>query len=143
VDGAEILFSNEYEAALITQKTGWSDADVLDRVGTWVVTLGPAGVRIDRKGEPSITVPAVPETAKVEPTGVGDAFRAGFLAATSWGLDLERAAQLGCLLAVYVVEQVGTQEYTLSQSAFLRRCEEAYGAAAAADLERHVRTLRP
>jgi adenosine kinase len=143
VDGAEILFSNEYEAALITQKTGWSDADVLDRVGTWVVTLGPAGVRIDRKGEPSITVPAVPETAKVEPTGVGDAFRAGFLAATSWGLDLERAAQLGCLLAVYVVEQVGTQEYTLSQSAFLRRCEEAYGAAAAADLQRHVRALRP
>ncbi len=143
IDGADILFSNEYEAALITQKTGWSVDDVLARVGTWVVTLGPAGVRIDRQGEPSITVPAVPEVRKVEPTGVGDAFRAGFLAALTWGLGHERAAQLGCLLAVYVVEQVGTQEYTLSRSAFLRRCEATYGAGAVADFEPHLRTLRP
>jgi len=143
VDGAEILFSNEYEAALITQKTGWSAEEVLDRVGTWVVTLGAAGVRIDRAGEPSITVPAVPEIEKVEPTGVGDAFRAGFLAAQSWGLGLERSAQLGCLLAVYVVEQVGTQEYTLSRAAFLRRLEAAYGADAVADVEPHLRTIRP
>jgi len=143
IDGADILFSNEYEAALITQKTGWSVDDVLERVGTWVVTLGPAGVRIDRQGEPSISVPAVPEVRKVEPTGVGDAFRAGFLAALTWGLGHERAAQLGCLLAVYVVEQVGTQEYTLSRSAFLRRCEATYGAEAVADFEPHLRTLRP
>ena len=61
IDGADILFSNEYEAALITQKTGWSADEVLSRVGTWVVTLGAAGVRIDRKGEESITVAAVPE----------------------------------------------------------------------------------
>ena len=61
----------------------------------------------------------MPEIEKVEPTGVGDAFRAGFLAALSWGLGHERAAQLGCLLAVYVVEKVGTQEYEISRSAFL------------------------
>ena len=96
IDGADILFSNEYEAALITQKTGWSAEEVLARVGTWVVTLGAAGVRIDRKGEESITVAAVPEIRKVEPTGVGDAFRAGFLAALSWGLAprARRAARL-------------------------------------------------
>jgi adenosine kinase len=143
IDGAEILFSNEYEASLIAQKTGWSAADVLDRVGTWVVTLGAAGVRIDRKGQESITVPAVPEVKAVEPTGVGDAFRAGFLAALSWGLDLERAAQLGCLLAVYVVEQVGTQEYTLSRGAFLERLESAYGAEAVKDVDPHLDTIRP
>ena len=142
IDGADILFSNEYEAALITQKTGWSVDDVLSRVGTWVVTLGPNGVRIDRKGEDSINVAAVPEIRKVEPTGVGDAFRAGFLAALTWGLDHERAAQLGCLLAVYVVEQVGTQEYTLSRTAFLQRCETTYGAEAVADFEPHLRTMR-
>jgi adenosine kinase len=141
VDGAHILFSNEYEASLITQKTGWSRDDVLDRVGTWVVTLGAEGVRIDRKGEESITVPAVPEIAKVEPTGVGDAFRAGFLAALTWGLGLERAAQLGCLLAVYVVEQVGTQEYTLSRTAFLQRLEDTYGPDAVKDVEPHLKTL--
>jgi adenosine kinase len=142
IDGADILFSNEYEASLITQKTGWSADEVLSRVGTWVVTLGAAGVRIDRKGEESIIVPAVPEIEKVEPTGVGDAFRAGFLAALSWGLSAERAAQLGCLLAVYVVEQVGTQEYTLSRAAFLKRLEDAYGAEAVKDIDPHLQTIR-
>ena len=143
VDGADLLFSNEYEASLITQKTGWSTDEVLSRVGTWVVTLGAEGVRIDRKGEESVVVPAVPEIEKVEPTGVGDAFRAGFLAALSWGLGLARAAQLGCLLAVYVVEQVGTQEYTLSRAAFLRRLEDAYGPEAVKDVEPHLVTIRP
>ncbi len=143
VDGAEILFSNEYEAALITQKTGWTREEVLARVGTWVVTLGAEGVRIDSQGAPSIVVAAVPEIEKVEPTGVGDAFRAGFLAALDWGLTSERAAQLGCLLAVYVVEQVGTQEYTLSGDAFLERCTATYGSEATADFAPHLKTLRP
>jgi adenosine kinase len=143
IDGAEILFSNEYESSLITQKTGWTPEDVLDRVGTWVVTLGAEGVRIDRKGEKSIVVPAVPEIEKVEPTGVGDAFRAGFLAALQWNLSHERAAQLGCLLAVYVVERVGTQEYTLHQEAFIQRFTDAYGEEAAAEVAKYVQTSRP
>ena len=141
IDGADILFSNEYEASLITQKTGWSVDDVLDRVGTWIVTLGPGGVRIDGRGRESITVGAVPEIEKVEPTGVGDAFRAGFLAALAWGLDHERAAQLGCLVAVYVVEQVGTQEYVLSRADLLERCTNTYGERAAADFEPHLKTI--
>jgi adenosine kinase len=143
IDGASILFSNEYESALIEKKTGWSAAEVLDRVGTQVVTLGAEGVRIDRAGEEPIVVAAVPEIAKVEPTGVGDAFRAGFLAALEWDLSLERAAQLGCLLAVHVVEKVGTQEYTLQQSDFVRRFADAYGDEAAAEIAAHVRTPRP
>ncbi|MDX6301577.1 MAG: adenosine kinase, partial [Nocardioidaceae bacterium] len=97
----------------------------------------------DRAGHEPIRVAAVPEVAKVEPTGVGDAFRAGFLAAMEWGLSLERAAQLGCLLAVHVVEQVGTQEYTLHQQPFLRRFTDAYGEEAAAEVAAHVRTLVP
>ena len=143
IDGADILFSNEYEASLITQKTGWSADEVLGRVGTWVITLGAAGVRIERQGEEPITVAAVPETRKVEPTGVGDAFRAGFLAALSWGLGLERAAQLGCQVAVYVLEQVGTQEYVLGRESFLRRLGDCYGEDAVADVEPHLRTFRP
>ena len=107
------------------------------------MTLGAEGVRIDRKGEESVAVEAVPEIRKVEPTGVGDAFRAGYLAALTWGLSDERAAQLGCLLAVYVVEQVGTQEYTLSRAAFLERCGATYGAQSVADIEPHLRTLHP
>lgn len=142
IDGASILFSNEYEAALIESKTGWSHEEVLERVGTWVITLGPDGVRLETKDAPPLVVRAVPEIAKVEPTGVGDAFRAGFLAALSWGLGHERAAQVGCLLAVYVVEQVGTQEYVLGRAAFLERLEAAYGADAVADVAAHLRTFR-
>jgi adenosine kinase len=143
IDGAAILFSNEYESALIEKKTGWSNEEVLGRVGTQVVTLGAEGVRVERQGEEPIVVPAVPEIAKVEPTGVGDAFRAGFLAALEWDLSLERAAQLGCLLAVHVVEQVGTQEYTLHQAAFVRRFAETYGEDAAAEVAARVRTPLP
>jgi adenosine kinase len=143
IDGAAILFSNEYESALIEKKTGWSAAEVLDRVGMQVVTLGGEGVRVERSGQEAVFVPAVTAVATVEPTGVGDAFRAGFLAALEWDLSLERAAQLGCLLAVHVVEKVGTQEYTLHQEPFLRRFADAYGDAAAAEVAAHVRTPNP
>jgi adenosine kinase len=143
VDGAAILFSNEYESALIEKKTGWSTDEIRSRVGTWVITLGANGVRVERDGDKPIYVEAVPEVEKVEPTGVGDAFRAGFLAALAWDLSTERAAQLGCLLAVHVVERVGTQEYVLHQDPFLQRCADAYGEEAAADIAAHVRTPRP
>jgi adenosine kinase len=142
VDGASTLFSNEYEAALIEKKTGWSADEIRSRVGTWVVTLGAAGVRVERDGAEPIVVPAVPEVEKTEPTGVGDAFRAGFLAGQAWDLSLERSAQLGCLLAVYVVERVGTQEYTLRRSDFLRRCADAYGEQAARELEQRLQPVK-
>ena len=131
VDGAAYLFSNDYEKGLIEQKTGWSDEEVLDRVGVRVTTLGPKGVVIDRKGEPSLHVPPAPELGKADPTGVGDAFRAGFLAALAWGLPLERCGQVGNLTATHVLECVGGQEYELGQKVFLDRFADAYGADAA------------
>jgi len=143
VDGATYLFTNEYEAALVEQKTGWSAAEILDRVGTRVVTLGAKGVRMDRKDEPSIQVECAPEERKVDPTGVGDGFRAGFLSALAWGLPHERAAQVGSLLATYVIETVGTQEYELGRARFLERLGAAYGPAAVDDVQSHVVCLRP
>jgi len=134
VDGAAILFSNEYESHLIESKTGWSAEEVLDRVGIQVTTLGADGVRILRKGEDPISVLACKNVTAVEPTGVGDAFRAAFLAATTWGLGLERSAQVGCTLAAYVVETVGTQEYSFTAQQFLQRLTDNYGADAAAEV---------
>ncbi|MFJ5924072.1 carbohydrate kinase family protein [Kitasatospora sp. NPDC092948] len=134
VDGAAYLFTNEYEAALIESKTGWSSDEILRRVGTRVTTLGPKGVRIQRDGEPDIVVGCPAEERKADPTGVGDGFRAGFLAGLSWGLGLERAAQVGCMLATLVIETVGTQEYELRHGHFLERFEAAYGADAAAEV---------
>ncbi|HEX8004425.1 MAG TPA: carbohydrate kinase family protein [Mycobacteriales bacterium] len=130
VSGAEYLITNDYEAALIESKTGWSGADVLERVGVRITTLGAKGCVIERRGEPPIEVPVVPEERKADPTGVGDAFRAGFLASRAWGLGLERSAQVGTLLATYVLETVGTQEYALSREPFLTRLADTYGAEA-------------
>ncbi|KIQ61839.1 ribokinase [Kitasatospora griseola] len=134
VDGAAYLFTNEYEAALIESKTGWSADEILNRVGTRVTTLGPKGVCIQRQGEPDIVVGCAAEERKADPTGVGDGFRAGFLAGLSWGLGLERAAQVGCMIATLVIETVGTQEYELRSGHFLERFEAAYGADAAAEV---------
>ena len=138
VDGAAISFSNEYESHMIEQKTGWSTEEVLDRVGMVVTTLGAEGVRISRRGEEDVLVGAAAGVRPLEPTGVGDAFRAGFLAAASWDLGLERAAQVGCVLAAYVVETVGTQEYTFTADDFARRLEESYGAEAASSVRPHL-----
>ncbi|NYH50909.1 MULTISPECIES: carbohydrate kinase family protein [Nocardiopsis] len=138
VEGALFLFANEYEKALAEQKTGWSDAEVLSRVGTRVTTLGAKGARIDRRGEPSVHVPAAVVGELVDPTGVGDAFRAGFLAAHSWGLSLERAAQVGNATAVHCLEADGPQEYTLTTASLLDRLERSYGAEAAAEVEPFV-----
>jgi adenosine kinase len=86
IEGAAYLFCNEYEEAVIEQKTGWSSEDILDRVDTRIITLGAAGARVERKGAEPVVVGPVKDAAMVEPTGSGDAFRSGFLAGTAWGL---------------------------------------------------------
>ena len=98
---------------------------------------------VERRGDGAVKVPAALTDAVADPTGVGDGFRAGFLAALSWGLPDERCAQVGCLLATLVLETVGTQEYGLGRAAFLARLAQVYGDQAAADVEPHLRTLRP
>ena len=132
VDGAAYLFTNEYEAGLVAEKTGWSDADILDLVGVRVTTHGSKGSVISRKGFDDIVVGIAEADVVVDPTGTGDAFRAGFLTATAWGLGLERAAQVGALLATHCVESVGPQDYVLTE--FLARFEKVFGADAAGEL---------
>jgi adenosine kinase len=143
VDGAAYLFSNEYEARLTEQKTGWSADELLDRVGVRITTQGSKGCRVERRGQDLIEVAPPQERVRLEPTGVGDAFRAGFLATVAWGLDLERAAQVGSMLATCVVETVGTQEYEVSRSEFMTRFGDAYGPVAAGEILEHLRTFRP
>src|SRR3954470_18247555 len=138
VDGAELLLTNAYEAALTERKTGWSADDVLGRVGVRVTTHGAKGTLVERAGEPAVTVPVVPAREVVDPTGGGDAFRAGFLTGRSWGLSLERAAQVGSLLATLCLESVGTQEYTVDRDDALKRLTDAYGDAAAEDVAAHL-----
>ncbi len=138
VDGADLLFTNEYEAALLLQKTGWSDGEVLDRVGTWITTRAADGVLVRQAGAEPIEVIAVPETKPVEPTGGGDALRAGFIAGRVWGLSLERATQLGSAVATEAVEVIGTQEYELRREPFLERFAAAFGTDAADEIAAHL-----
>jgi adenosine kinase len=138
VHGADILFTNQYEAALLCQKTGWAPDEVLQRVGTWVTTRAAEGVLVRRAGQEPLEVIAVPETKPVEPTGGGDALRAGFIAGLMWGLSLERATQLGSAVATEAVEVVGTQEYRLHREPFLERFADAFGRAAAEEIAAHL-----
>lgn len=138
VKGAAYLLTNEYEAALTEQKTGWSADDILQRVGCRVTTLGPRGVRVERAGADPIEVATPPERSRLDPTGVGDAFRAGFLAGVSWGVSPLRSAQIGSMLATLVIETVGTQEYDLQLGRFFARFAEFYGDEAAADIRPHL-----
>jgi len=134
IDGAAYLFSNDYEDALIQSKTGWSADEVHKRVGTRVVTRGKDGVSVYPPDADVIEVPAIPDVEAVDPTGVGDSFRAGFLAGVAAGLDLERSAQVGCTIAASVVETTGTQEYVLERDAFVSRLTSVYGESAGAEV---------
>jgi adenosine kinase len=134
VVGAKYLFSNDYEWQLLLRKTGWTEADVLDQVGMRITTLGEKGAEIIGRDGLALQIGAVPELSKTDPTGVGDGFRAGFLAGLHGGLGLERAAQLGSLIAVLVLETVGTQEWTFERVSALARLSEAFGPGAATEI---------
>jgi adenosine kinase len=138
INGATYLFMNEYELALAIQKTGWSDHEILQRVKYRIVTLGADGARIESVDGTFIKVGCAKEKAKVDPTGVGDSFRSGFVAGLAWGLSLERCAQLGSMIATYVIETTGTQEYRFTSAEFLERFSSAYGVAAAEEIAKHL-----
>ncbi|GAA1835331.1 carbohydrate kinase family protein [Luedemannella flava] len=141
IEGADYLLTNEYEKSLLESKAGLTDAQVLDLVKIRVTTLGKDGVEITGRGLDRIHVPVAKEVRAYDPTGVGDGFRAGFFAALSWGLGLERAAQVGSLLATHVLETVGTQEYDIRSDIFAKRLAESYGDAAADEVAAHLSPL--
>jgi len=140
IDGASYLVTNEYERSLLLSKTGLTEAQVREQVRVQVTTLGKDGVEIvGRELAEPIRVPAARDVSPSnDPTGVGDGFRAGFFAALSWGLGLERAAQVGSLMAALVLETVGTQEYEVHPDTFAKRLAVSYGDAAAAEVRAHL-----
>jgi len=138
IEGATYLFMNEYELALAIQKTGWSDHEILQKVKYRVITLGSAGARVESIGGEFIKVTCAKEKAKIDPTGVGDSFRSGFVAGLAWSLSHERCAQLGSMIATYVIETMGTQEYRFTKSEFVERFADTYGQAAADEVAVHL-----
>jgi adenosine kinase len=136
--GATYLFTNEYERGLLLAKTKWTVREVLNEVGTWITTLGERGARVESVMYKARTVPAAPVTELIDPTGAGDAFRAGFLAGCGWGLGIDRSVQMGCTVAAVTLESLGSQEYEVDTAGLLARFAAAYGPAAAAEIEPHL-----
>ncbi|MEU8231003.1 carbohydrate kinase family protein [Actinoplanes sp. NPDC048967] len=138
ITGAEYLLTNEYERSLLETKAGLTGEQVLEQVKIRVTTLGKDGVEITGRDLERIHVPVARDVIPDDPTGVGDGFRAGFFAALGWGVSLERAAQVGSLVAALVLETVGPQEYDVKADFFLKRLADSYGDQAAADVQPHL-----
>ncbi|MBP6945244.1 carbohydrate kinase family protein [Patescibacteria group bacterium] len=127
VEDAWCIMANDYEMKLLTDRTGFSIADLLTKVELLVTTLGAEGSLIQTADGQSIRVSACPPQACLDPTGAGDAFRAGFFVGYEQGKDLKTCAQIGAVLATYVVETRGTQAYQFTKEEFCQRYEKEYG----------------
>lgn len=125
MDGAHFLFVNDYEFELISKKTGWKLEQVLQHVKVVVVTRGKDGANL-YTDEEQVFIPAVPERQIVDPTGVGDAFRGGFLTGYAHAFDWKLCGEIGSLAAVYCLEQKGPQNHTYSRLEFVRRFREHF-----------------
>jgi adenosine kinase len=126
VNGAAIVICNDYEFELIRQKTGLDEASILDRAGALVITRGENGCTII---EPNrlVDVAAVPPHRIVDPTGVGDAFRGGFLRGMAEEAPYDVCAQLGSVAATYALEHLGGQSHAYSWEEFRSRYEAHFG----------------
>ena len=138
LEGAALLLPHAYEQHLRQSKTGLTDADLAAMITTRVTTLGSRGAQIVGRDVEPVSVSVAKEHGRADPTGVGDAFRAGLLTAREWGLPWERAGQVGSLLATMVLETVGTQEYAVDRDQFSKRLAESYGDDCAADVLPHL-----
>ncbi|MFN2111631.1 MAG: carbohydrate kinase family protein [Anaerolineales bacterium] len=125
VTGAYAMFVNEYEFCLIEKHTGLSLEEIKKMVELVVITLGDQGSLIYFDGK-EIAVPAVPPQEIVDPTGVGDAFRGGFLTGMGFGLDLELCGMMGALAACYCLESDGPQSHYYSTPDFITRFREHF-----------------
>lgn len=131
--GAYMLTLNDYEYNLIKEKTGLSDADIRGQVGGLLVTNGKDGALLWMDGE-EYHIPVVPPKEVKEPTGVGDAFRAGLMRGMELGLPWPVAGRMGALAATYVLENVGTQNHSFTQEEFVARYREHFDDEGALDI---------
>jgi adenosine kinase len=125
MDGAHFLFVNDYEFELISKKTGLDLAHMLQHVDVIVVTRGKDGSSVYAAGK-EYNIPVVPEVCIVDPTGVGDAFRAGFLIGYARGWSWELCGQIGSLAATYCLEKKGPQNHTYTRLQFVKRFRQHF-----------------
>lgn len=125
IEGAHILVGNDYEFAMIAEKTGYSQEQLIESCSFVVVTLGEMGSTIYHAGD-AIAIPAARPRQVVDPTGAGDAYRAGLLAGILHDLPLDAAGRIGSVAATYAVEVKGTQSHSYTRDEFTRRFTETF-----------------
>ena len=126
ITGAAVLISNDYELEMIHKATGLANGALLERCGIIVTTLGEKGSTIATRQE-TIPIPAVSPTVVKDPTGAGDAYRAGFIKGWNLNKNWEECAQMGATVASFAVEKVGTQEHHFTLSMFEQRHGQSAG----------------
>jgi adenosine kinase len=126
MQGAWALFANDYEFSLIQKTTGMSAAEIVDQTCLTVITRGEHGAEIYADGAVYHTPAALTE-AVVDPTGVGDAFRGGFLTGWARGLSWETCGRMGALAATYCLEQRGPQGHAYTPQDFAARYQTTFG----------------
>jgi adenosine kinase len=126
ITGAYAVFGSDFEIGLIAQKTGWTEDAILDQAQVLVVTYGSKGVRIRTKESDAQVASALPEVV-ADPTGAGDAFRAGFIKGTLAGFTLEECAKLGSTVSSFKLEKHGTQNHTFTMDQLKERYKKTYG----------------
>jgi adenosine kinase len=125
MEGAYFLFCNDYEYGLISKKTGWELKQILEHVQVVVITRGKDGADLYTEKE-EVHIPTVPEDEIVDPTGVGDAFRGGFLTGYAHGLEWKLCGEIGSLAAVYCLEQRGPQSHSYTREEFVKRFRQHF-----------------
>jgi adenosine kinase len=126
VIGAYMVIVNDYEFELLRQKTGFSEADVLNEVEVLVITLGENGCSVLTK-DSRVDVPAVPPDRIDDPTGVGDAFRGGFMKGLAIGAPYDVCARMGSVAATYALEHLGGMSHAYTFEEFAARYEKHFG----------------
>ena len=125
--GAHIVICNDYELELIRQKTGLGEDEILTSSHLLIVTKGENGSTVIESGGPRIDVPAVTPARIADPTGVGDAYRGGFMKGLACGAPYETCARLGSVAATYVLEHLGGSSHAYSWAEFRHRYEVHFG----------------
>jgi adenosine kinase len=141
LDGCFLLTANDYEFSLIQQKTGLGKQEILNRVGGLLVTQGADGSSLIINGAEE-TIPAATPDELVDPTGAGDAYRAGLLRGIQLGLPWPIAGRMGALAATYVLEQVGSQKHSFTPAEFVCRFRQHFDDEGALDVLLESETKR-
>ena len=132
INGCFLLAVNEYELHLIQEKTGMSEDDIVALCKGLIVTLGGQGSRI-RVDDLEYHIPIVPPAEVLDPTGAGDAFRAGIMRALQLGLDWKTAGRFAALSATYAIEHMGPQGHEYTPQMFVTRFREHFDDAGVLD----------